>query len=195
MNSVTTMTYKGVKSLYWEARQHYDIAMSKLHEPDEPIPHSYKKPFWASNNQTFAAGDKEWLEKLQNVANKLYEQIASLQPVVEFLAAKGQELYTFVPRFMSLQAQRIQEMAAEVQGWSTELNVQLDAKLRLADEWQHKADQWEMLLMTESAEETELRWDEEWLKKEEADGLATLNDLAQDAGYESWADYEDTLPD
>lgn len=187
--------YEKVKSLYWEARQHHDTAMSKLQEPDDPIPHSYKKPFWMNSNRTCPAGDKEWLERLQKVANKLYEQIASLNPVVEFMTTRGQELYVVASKFMGLQAKRIQEMAVEVQGWSTELKARLDEKLRLADEWQLKADQWEGLLMTESAEEAELRWNEEIFEEEADDGLATLSELAYDAGYDSLDDYWDSTPD
>jgi len=161
--------------------------MSKLREP---VPRSYKKSVGMK-----ADADKEWLETLQKVASKLYDRIASLHPVVEFLVASGQELEVLVPEFMGSRAKRVQEMAVEVQGWVTELHTQLDETLRLADEWQLKADQWEKMLVTESPEEMELRWMEEEYAKEVADGWATLEGLAQDAGYESWADYEDTLPD
>ena len=214
ITSSTTMSYEEIKSLYWDARQRYHIAISKLQEPDKPTPRSYMKPlsmnsyltyrpqkfttvdsYLTYRRQKFATADKKWLVKLQQEANTLYEQIVSLNRVIEFLAARGHELYLLVPKFIGLQARRTQEMAAEIRRWSTELKVRRDEKLRLADEWQSKADQWELLMMTESYEESKLRWAEEENEREKGIDSITADILAEEAGYESWDDYADAMPD
>lgn len=177
--------YEQALSLYREARQRYEVAMSQLREP---VPQSYKESIGMK-------ADKEWLETLQKVASRLYDRIASLDPVVEFLVASGQELEVSVPEFLGSRAKRVEEMAVEIRGWVTKLHGQLDETLRLADEWQLKADQWEKMLRTESPKEAQMRWMKEEYRRDAAEGWATLEGLVHDAGYESWSDYEDTLPD
>jgi hypothetical protein len=150
--------YERAQFLHREAKQNYVVAMNKLRNPVSP---GCRKS-WGPK------GDSEWLEKLQEVASELYDRVVSLRSIEERVVANGQELETLVPKFIGVRARRIQEMTTEVQEWASELHVQLGETLRLADEWQLKADQWEMELMTEDPDEREVRWIKEEIAIEAA---------------------------
>lgn len=140
MESKESQAYQRVQTLYREAKRRYDHIAIQLRMP-VPAP-----------RKTSAGpdADRQHLDALQGLSSRLYDQVASMSDTQAFLATSRKELRTLAPEFIGLRAKRVQEMAAELNAWITELERQSDERLRMADFWQSQADQWEDKLAREA---------------------------------------------